>query len=61
MTLAAAAVLFAIFISNVVAGAIFNSPFMGDVPEMLVLLCSSLFFVAAVLRAEREAKEARNR
>jgi len=60
MTLAVAAVLFAIYISNVVAGAIFRSPFMGDVPEMLVLLCASLFFVAAILRAERKSKEARS-
>ncbi len=60
MTLAAAAVLFTIYISNVVAGAIYRSPFMGDVPEMLVLLCSAFFFVAAILRAERKAKEARN-
>ena len=60
MALAAAAVLFTIFISNVVAGAIYRSPFMGDVPEMLVLLCASLFFVAAILRSERRAKETRN-
>ncbi|MEM1431806.1 MAG: hypothetical protein AAGG09_20300 [Pseudomonadota bacterium] len=56
MALAAAAIFFAIFVTNVALGALAGSAFMGDVQEMLVLLCASVFFVAAILRAEGAEK-----
>ena len=43
---------FAVFCGNVVAGALFSSPFMGDVAEMLTLLTSSVLFVVAILSRE---------
>ena len=43
---------FAVFSGNVVAGALFSSPFMADVAEMLTLLASSVLFVVAILSRE---------
>ena len=57
MALIGAAIFFAIYISNVVMGALLSSSFMGDVQEMLVLLCASVLFVTAILKAERDFKK----
>lgn len=59
MALAAAAILFGVFAINVVAGAFFGGPFLGDVTEMLFLLATSVFFVAAVLKREARTAAAR--
>lgn len=56
MALAAATILFVIFVSNVVYGATTGTILMGDVTEMLVLFAASVFFVAAILRREARDK-----
>jgi hypothetical protein len=57
MALLAAVIFFAVFVSNVALGALADGAFMGDVSEMLVLLCASVCFVVAILRAERRARD----
>ena len=47
---------FAAYFLNVFLGAVTNSPILGDIPEMLVLVVSTLFFVIAILKREAEAK-----
>ena len=49
--------LFSLFVGNVVTGSISGSPFLGDVSEMLLLALACIFFVAAILRAERIAHQ----
>ncbi|MGI9387411.1 MAG: hypothetical protein ACR2OX_08260 [Methyloligellaceae bacterium] len=49
-----AGVLFAAFFSNVALGALGQKPLLGDIPEMLVLFASSVFFAAAVLIFEAD-------
>ena len=44
--------LFLVFIANVLAGAIGDSPFLGDVGEMVVLFIASLAFVVVILKRE---------
>lgn len=57
MSLAIAVILFLIYLTNVVAGAMTSAPFVGDVYEMLILFAASIFFVAAILRREADAKK----
>ncbi|KIC42155.1 hypothetical protein RA27_01785 [Ruegeria sp. ANG-R] len=57
MYLIIAVVLFAIFVVNVVLGALSGSPFLGDIGEMLMLFAASIAFVVAVLRREEAAKD----
>ena len=57
MLLAASALAFGIFASNVVIGSVTRSPFLNDVSEMLVLLVAATLFVAAVLKNEAKNKE----
>ncbi|QFU07748.1 hypothetical protein PARPLA_02033 [Rhodobacteraceae bacterium THAF1] len=45
-------VLFGVYLSNVVLGALSGSAFMGDVGELLFLAASALSFTAAILKAE---------
>ena len=56
MALGLAAVLFAVFVANVVLGAMSGAKFLGDVSEMLVLFAASIAFVASILRREVAAK-----
>lgn len=56
MYLALSVLLFALFTANVVAGSMRGTPFIGDVGEMLLLLGASIAFVAAIDRAERDAR-----
>lgn len=56
MYLVTAVLLFAIFVVNVVLGALSGSPFLGDIGEMLMLFAASIAFVVAVLRREEAAK-----
>ncbi|MEC5324046.1 hypothetical protein [Aurantimonas sp. A3-2-R12] len=57
--LAATGVVFAIFVANVVLGAMAGKAFLSDVGEMLVLSLASILFVIAVLHRER-AREGRS-
>lgn len=56
MNMAIAVVLFGIFVLNVSMGAFGAGSFLGDVPEMLLMTGSALFFVAAILVREAKAK-----
>ncbi len=56
MAMGIAVILFAAYFLNVLLGAVTSSPLIGDIPEMLVLLVSTLFFVVAILKREAEAK-----
>jgi uncharacterized membrane protein len=55
------AVLFAIFIANVVIGAFGGTQFLDDVKEMLVLFASSLAFVVLILQREAAATSETNK
>ena len=57
MFLLLAAVLFSVFIANVVMGATGGTQFLGDVGEMILLFAASIAFVAAIIRAEAAAKK----
>lgn len=57
MMMAIAAFLFVVFFTNVAMGAFGGGVFLGDVPEMLLLASSAVFFVAAILKAEASAKD----
>lgn len=56
MYMGIAVFLFAAYFLNVFVGAVTRSPVLGDIPEMLVLVVSTLFFVVAILKREDEAK-----
>ncbi len=56
MYMGIAVVLFAAYFLNVFVGAVTRSPVLGDIPEMLMLAVSTLFFVIAILKRETEAK-----
>ena len=57
--LAVAAVLFAVFLVNVSAGAFAQSSFLGDVGDMLTLMAASVAFVVGVLQRESAERQAR--
>ena len=50
-----AGILFAVFLANVLLGALRIGAVLGDVVEMLVLFGACVFFVIAVLGLERRA------
>jgi uncharacterized membrane protein (DUF485 family) len=52
IALFAALIVFAAFLTNVLAGAFWNASFLSDVGEMLTLLLTSIFFVAAIISFE---------
>ena len=56
MAMGIAVILFAAYFLNVFLGAVTSSPLVGDIPEMLVLVASTLFFVVAILKREADAK-----
>lgn len=56
MFLAAAGVLFAIFVVNVSMGSVTGSPMIGIVGEMLLLFAASIAFVVAILKREAQEK-----
>lgn len=56
MYLVLAIILFGSFAANVAMGSIGETPFLGDVGEMLLLLATSLAFVAAILKREAARK-----
>ena len=54
--LIAAAAFFAVFIANVLAGAVLGASFLSDISEMLLLLATSVSFVVAILIRERDGQ-----
>ena len=60
MFMAISVLLFSIFVLNVFMGAFGGGSFLGDVPEMLLMAASALFFVAAILVREAKAKSNNN-
>lgn len=54
MFLISAAIVFAVFFTNVAMGAFADAAFLGDVGEMLVLSCASVLFVVAILKKEAD-------
>ena len=58
MYLAVALVLLLGFAGNVLMGSLGNRPLLGNVGELLLLIGVSVFFVAAVLIAERDRARA---
>ncbi|MEN0000789.1 MAG: hypothetical protein AAF940_07890 [Pseudomonadota bacterium] len=57
MYLIISGIVFSVYVLNVLLGALASSAFMGDVGEMIVLGIASIFFVVAILQAERAAKQ----
>lgn len=55
-TLISSMILFFIFFANVSVGAAGNSEFLGDIPQLLVLLASVVLFVIGVLSCEAQSK-----
>lgn len=56
MSFFVALVFLAVFVANVVMGAIAGSPMFGNVVEMIVLFGASIAFVIGILRAEARRK-----
>ena len=52
MALVVAAAIFAVFVANIVAGAMRAGTFLSDVGEMLCLVLACVCFVVAVLQRE---------
>ena len=52
VSLAVAAVLFAVFFANVAVGAFAQAPFISEIVEMLTLSAAVLAFVFGILRRE---------
>ena len=57
MMLAIAAVLFSVYVADVVLGALASTSFLTDVQEMLMLFAATIAFVAAILVRERQSKQ----
>lgn len=57
MYLIIAALIFSIYVVNVLLGALASAAFMGDVSEMIVLSIASVAFVVAILKRERDAQQ----
>ncbi|WP_112323584.1 hypothetical protein [Oceanibium sediminis] len=60
MNMAISVALFCVFVANVSMGAFGGGSFLGDVPEMLLMATSALFFVAGILVREAKAKNNNN-
>ena len=57
MQLLLSMLLFAVFSANVSLGSYFNSAFLSDIGEMLVLSGAAVLFVFAILKKEADAKK----
>jgi len=55
-----AVMLFGLYFLNVSLGAFGTAAFLGDVPEMLLLAISVIFFVVAILKREAAVKDPTN-
>ena len=51
--------LFLLFVANVAMGSVNGQSLLGDVSEMLLLMAVAVFFVAAILRAQRTASQSK--
>ena len=60
MFLISAITLFAVFVANVLVGALGGAQFLGDVGEMLLLFAASVTFVLAILRRGAAEKSDRS-
>lgn len=49
--------LLAVFVANVVIGAVSGAPWFGNVAEALVLFAASIAFVAGILKHEAAARK----
>ena len=56
MFLVLAIAFFSLFIGHVVIGSISGTSLVGDVGELIILICASVTFVVAILNAEKKAK-----
>ena len=52
--------IFAVFLANVLAGAVLGTSFLNDISEMLLLLATSISFVVAILIKERDERNTQN-
>lgn len=55
MALALTFLFFTLFIAHIFIGSLGGASLVGDVGELTILIFSVVFFVAAILKAEREA------
>lgn len=46
---------FVLFVGHVFIGSVWGTSLIGDIGELLLLICASVFFVVAILQAERLA------
>lgn len=60
MYLIAALITFALFVSHIFIGSVWGVSFIGDIGELIILLCASVLFVVAILRAERLEKSGKH-
>ena len=56
MFLVLAIAFFSLFVGHVVIGSISGVSLVGDVGELIILICASITFVIAILDAEKKAK-----
>lgn len=54
------AAFFAVFLVNVLAGAVLGTSFLNDISEMLLLLATSVSFVVAILIKERDEQNSQH-
>lgn len=52
-----AAVALVLFTANVSIGAVYGTPIVGNVPEMLILLGAAISFTVGILQCEATAKK----
>jgi hypothetical protein len=53
------AILFLLFVANVVLGSTTGSPFLSDVAEMVLLFGGAVAFVAGILKRESDERKAK--
>lgn len=56
MFLGLTVVTFFLFVGHIFIGSVWGTSLVGDVGELLILLCASIFFVVAILQAEKAEK-----
>ena len=56
MFLVLAIAFFSLFVGHVVIGSISGASLVGDVGELIILICASVTFVIAILDAEKKEK-----
>jgi len=51
---------FILFAGHILLGSLWGVSVVGDIGELIILLCSSVFFVVAILQAETKEKPDRS-